>query len=96
MSTLTIPKAIEILQELPDNIHNACDYEDEEALKLGIEALKKIQDIRTRFPTLMPELLPGEDPDDSAQSTFEHKAPKTIYHRAWAAKPTLLPSEDPE
>ncbi len=90
---MTPDKAKEILKLAIFNPDRVDANDLVEAQELGIQALDKIQDIRTRFPTLMPELLPSEDPDDSAQSTLEHKAPKTIYHRAWAADPTLLPGE---
>ncbi len=58
----TLDKAIEIQQLFVTQTEGYFDDEDIEAAKLGIEALKKIQDIRARFPTLIPDLLPGEAP----------------------------------
>ncbi len=58
---MKISKAIEINTIHNDHNPNFTDAEREEAHQLGIEALKKIQDIRTRFPLLMPDPLPGED-----------------------------------
>ena len=54
------PKAIEILEELPENVNNVLDYDQLAALKLGIEALKRHRD-RSGFTFAgMMEPLPGE------------------------------------
>jgi hypothetical protein len=59
---LTPDKAIEILA-LDLTYTYPARYNDlQDAVNLGREALIKLQDIRTRFPTLMPDPLPGEDP----------------------------------
>ncbi|MBA7540032.1 hypothetical protein ES705_32321 [subsurface metagenome] len=56
-------KAVEILK-LAISDPDMVDANDlVEAQELGIQALDKIQDLRTRYPTLMPELLPSEDPE---------------------------------
>jgi hypothetical protein len=69
---LTLDKAIEITHNLlleprcrwkPDNYN---------AIKLVIEASKQLQDIRTRFPTLMPTLLPGETPIIDNSRSLHH------------------------
>ncbi len=58
---LTPDKAIEILA-LDLTYTYPARYDDlQDAVNLGREALIKLQDIRARFPTLMPDPLPGED-----------------------------------
>ncbi|MBA7550770.1 hypothetical protein ES705_43293 [subsurface metagenome] len=60
---MTRTKAIELLK-LAISDPDMVDANDlVEAQELGIQALDKIQDLRTRYPTLMPELLPSEDPE---------------------------------
>ncbi|MBA7567176.1 hypothetical protein ES708_08877 [subsurface metagenome] len=60
---MTRTKAIEILK-LAISDPDMVDANDlVEAQELGIQALDKIHDLRTRYPTLMPELLPSEDPE---------------------------------
>ncbi|MBA7589729.1 hypothetical protein ES708_31818 [subsurface metagenome] len=60
VSMLTLDEAInELTHPTPWVKHTALPtYLD--AAKLGAEALNAIQDIRARFPTLMPDPLPGE------------------------------------
>ena len=58
---MTIDKAIKILGAIRRAVYDYDELEEVAASKFGIEAIKKIQDIRTRFPTLMPDPLPGED-----------------------------------
>ncbi len=59
---MTADKAIEILSSngLCPEQTTWGDYLH--AVKLGREALELIKDIRARFPTLIPDPLPGEDP----------------------------------
>jgi len=51
---------IEILEELPDNVNNALDNEQQDALKLGIEALKRIKDLQFLPGRKWSFRLPGE------------------------------------
>lgn len=57
---MQIEKAIEILKELPDNVNNVLDLGQQDALKLGIEALSLIKDARNSNLRLIDLLLPGE------------------------------------
>jgi hypothetical protein len=60
---MELTKAIEILKLAisdPDLV-DANDFV--EAQELGIQALNKIQDLRTRYPIQKPQLLPGETED---------------------------------
>lgn len=57
---MNIDEAIEILSELPDNLNNVLDYDQQNALKLGIEALKAISDIRRYHYLYTAIALPGE------------------------------------
>jgi hypothetical protein len=59
---LTIDKAIEILSDPEPDIDGILNDDYKDAVKLGIEAIVKLQDIRARFPILIPDLLPGEEP----------------------------------
>jgi len=57
---MTLDKAIEILNRVePDS--RPFDYEEEkEAIRLGIEALKRIQECRLADYMIKEDLLPGE------------------------------------
>jgi len=57
---MTLDKAIEILNSVePDS--RPFDYEEEkEAIRLGIEAMRRIKDARTAEVELEKTLLPGE------------------------------------
>ena len=57
---MNLPKAIEILEELPDNVNNVLDYDQQGAIKLGIEAMKREKERRRYFINSKGELLPGE------------------------------------
>ncbi|MBA7586913.1 hypothetical protein ES708_28920 [subsurface metagenome] len=59
---MELAKAIEILTESVELTDFAPDPDFIDALKLVINATRKLQEIRILFPTLMPGLLPGEDP----------------------------------
>ncbi len=62
MSTLTADKAKEILKLAISDPDLVDTIDLLNAQKLGIEAIVKLQDIRARFPMLMPDPLPGEEP----------------------------------
>ncbi|MBA7532775.1 hypothetical protein ES705_25005 [subsurface metagenome] len=65
-------KAVEILK-LAISDPDMVDANDlVEAQELGIQALDKIQDLRTRYPTLMPELLPSEEPIIDTHRSLHH------------------------
>jgi len=57
---MTINKAIEILTIFIDPNVTKLDPDDLDAIKLGIEALKRIKDMRISPCTTADELLPGE------------------------------------
>lgn len=60
---MKIEKAIEILtNELKDNYYPDCDLRDD-ALKLGIQALKRLQEGRRSFIPHIVAPLPGESPE---------------------------------
>ena len=58
---MTIDEAIELLEKEDRRSYPKRRLEAHLAIKLGREALIKLQDIRARFPILMPDPLPGED-----------------------------------
>ncbi|GAH65681.1 unnamed protein product [marine sediment metagenome] len=58
---MTLDKAIEILKELPHNLNNVLDYDQQDAINLGQEALKREQAKRTQLSGLVIAPLPGED-----------------------------------
>ncbi|MBA7682758.1 hypothetical protein ES703_91110 [subsurface metagenome] len=60
---MTPDQAIKVLTHPSTWVKNTASPTYLDAAYLGAEALSKIQDIRARFPTLMPELLPGETKD---------------------------------
>ncbi|MBA7580828.1 hypothetical protein ES708_22722 [subsurface metagenome] len=60
---MKISKAVQILKLTISDPDMVVAGDLVEAQELGIQALDKIQDLRTRYPTLMPELLPSEDPE---------------------------------
>lgn len=60
---MNIDKAIEINQSLLDGTYDHRDEEMEEALKLGIEALKVIRDVRPTDYEAIDAPLPGETKD---------------------------------
>ncbi|MBA7629604.1 hypothetical protein ES703_37104 [subsurface metagenome] len=59
---LTPDQAIKVLTHPSTWVKNTASPTYLDAAKLGAEALNAIQDIRARFPTLMPNPLPGEAP----------------------------------
>jgi hypothetical protein len=58
-----IDKAIEILTINNDHNPKFSDADRRDALKLGIEALKRVKAERTGYETYAPDLLPGETKD---------------------------------
>ncbi|MBA7589469.1 hypothetical protein ES708_31554 [subsurface metagenome] len=59
---MKLAKAIELLK-LYEHAGSSIPRDDFlDAIKLVINATRKLQYIRILFPTLMPGLLPGEDP----------------------------------
>ena len=60
---MKIDKAIEINESLLDGTYDHRDEDMEDALKLGIEALKAIRDVRPTGYGAIDEPLPGETED---------------------------------
>ena len=58
---MKIEKAIYVLEDIKDSGIDAGHYEAEDAIELGIEALKRIQRERNYLATTKPLPLPGED-----------------------------------
>lgn len=58
--TMTLDKAIKILDRTEIQLRTAQDHDLFDAIKLGIEALKAIKEERTYTFGLVPDLLPGE------------------------------------
>jgi len=44
---MIIDKAIEIIKELPENVNNILDYDQQDALKIDIEALYRLLWLRS-------------------------------------------------
>jgi len=61
---MKLEKAIEILTIYRDEGCGVDAQDLDDSLTLGSEALKFTVDIRTRYPTLIHEMLPGETEDD--------------------------------
>lgn len=57
---MKLEETIEILHELPDNLNNVLDYDQQDAIKLGIEAIKVLIHGRLIGAHHDPVLLPGE------------------------------------
>ncbi|GAI62808.1 unnamed protein product [marine sediment metagenome] len=57
---LTLNEAIQVLTHPSPWVKHTATPTYLDAAQLGAEALNAIQDIRARFPTLMPDPLPGE------------------------------------
>jgi len=57
---MKIEKAIEILYQTRIPLKTATDHDTLDALMLGIEALKRVGDMRISPCTTADELLPGE------------------------------------
>ena len=60
---MTIDKAIEILEEHAHKLELSADYDECDATKLGIEALKRIRHDRLVIQAKHILLLPGETKD---------------------------------
>jgi len=57
---MKLEKAIEIVDELPDNLNNVLDYDQQDALKLLIGAGKRELESRHFLNLPYPTPLPGE------------------------------------
>lgn len=57
---MKIEKAIEILRNILLDVSTDGPLDQHDALKLGIEALKRLRDHRNGFPLPPSTLLPGE------------------------------------
>jgi len=57
---MNLQKAIEILEKVPANINNPWDFDQQNALKLGIEALKRLKVGRRAGHPYFTAKLPGE------------------------------------
>ena len=57
---MTIDKAIEILNGPEPDIDGILNDDYKDAVKLGIEALKRVKDMRISPCTTSDEILPGE------------------------------------
>lgn len=60
---MNLPKAIEILTEDLNRLREDIDPDERDALKLGIEAMKREQLLRYEIPYDREGLLPGETPE---------------------------------
>ena len=57
---MTIDEAIEILEELPGNVNNVLDHDQQLALKLGVKALERFRNLRDAGKDVGMPLLKGE------------------------------------
>ncbi|MHB8084369.1 MAG: hypothetical protein ACYDHZ_00890 [Dehalococcoidia bacterium] len=57
---MDITKAIEVLQKRVESPFVRSNQDTQDAIKIGIEALKRIQDCRRSIFTNVTSLLPGE------------------------------------
>lgn len=64
MKPMKLKKAIEELRELPDSVINDPSSDQQGALKLGIEALKRVQQCRSAPYGRLEDILPGETPEE--------------------------------
>lgn len=62
---MRLEKAIEVLNDIKDSGIDAGHYDAEEAIELGIEALKEIEQIRLEGKPHYLDLLPGETPPEN-------------------------------
>ena len=60
---MTIDKAIETLESFGSWFAGDLADRDAQAIKLGIEALKRVKAERTGYESYAPDLLPGETTD---------------------------------
>ena len=59
---MKLDKAIKVIENILDSVEPGDPQEEQDALELGIEALKRIRDIHARHPDVTFNLLPGETP----------------------------------
>ena len=57
---MKLAKAIEVLDDIKDTGIDAGHYDAEEAIELGIEALKRVKEARKKVYFTTRSLLPGE------------------------------------
>lgn len=60
---MRLEKAIEIVEELPHNLNEVLDHDQQDALKLLIEAGKYRLELEQTDPEIVLEPLPGETED---------------------------------
>ena len=65
---ITIKKAISVLPDILDYVRHGESPEEHHAIKLGIEALKHIDELRKGFFGHVCPLLPGETEDNSEEA----------------------------
>ncbi|GAI61890.1 unnamed protein product [marine sediment metagenome] len=70
---MTLPEAVEQLTLFSNRYKTRPDPDLLDAIKLVINATRKLQNIRILFPTLMPGLLPGEDPMPDLSPSADRK-----------------------
>lgn len=61
---MKLEKAIKILTDIKDEDPELYMDDEQEAIKLGIEALKGIKKVRKTFRPYVEALLPGETPEE--------------------------------
>jgi len=60
---LTLSKAIEILEDILHHVRPGDPPDEHDAIKLGVEALKTIRELRELIITKQSICLPGETPE---------------------------------
>ncbi|MBA7531605.1 hypothetical protein ES705_23818 [subsurface metagenome] len=65
---ITIKKAIAVLTDILDYVKPGDPPEEHYAIKLGIEALKRLGEYRIDNPETAWQLLPGETEDNSEEA----------------------------
>jgi len=64
---MKLDKAIEVLKELPTTDNNDLTSNQQDAVKLGIEALYRVEDLRTKPSYRAEAPLPGETPEEELE-----------------------------
>lgn len=70
---MTLDEAIEVLCELADDSYISLDADGPRAIQLGIEALKRIKDMRISPCTTADETLPGETTEQEVNQEHEQR-----------------------
>jgi len=60
---MTLNEAIKINERIEMQYHSTGQFENAQATRLGIEALKSVSDFRAKHPERVIALLPGETED---------------------------------